>query len=139
MRAPSIPDHRIAARSWLRASALLTAALVLVPLVSVGLSVFAGGTAGTWAHLASTVLPDYLVTTLWLCVGVGTGVAALGVGSAWLVTRHEFALRRHFEWALVLPLAMPAYVAAYTYTDFLQYVGPVQTALRQAFDWQRAD
>ncbi len=139
MRAPLLPDHRIAPRSWLQASALLTAALVLVPLISVGLSALSGGTAGTWAHLAATVLPDYLLTTLWLCVGVGAGVAALGVGSAWLITRHEFPLRRHFEWALVLPLAMPAYVAAYTYTDFLQYVGPVQTALREAFGWQRAD
>ncbi|MBL0090352.1 MAG: iron ABC transporter permease [Ideonella sp.] len=127
------------ASPWLLFMALLTAALVLVPLLSVGLNVFSGGTTGTWAHLSSTVLPDYVVATLWLCFGVGSGVAALGVGSAWLVTRHEFPLRRHFEWALVLPLAMPAYVAAYTYTDFLQYVGPLQTGLRHAFGWQRAD
>ena len=99
----------------------------------------AGGSGNTWAHLAATVLPDYIVTTLWLCAGVGGGVSLLGVGSAWLVTRHEFAGRAAFEWALVLPLAMPAYVMAYTYTDLLQYVGPVQTALREAFGWRRAD
>src|SRR3990167_7654488 len=125
--------------SWLLAFALLTAALVAVPILSVGSHVFAGGTGGTWAHLAATVLPDYIVTTLWLCLGVGVGVTMLGVGSAWLVTRHQFTGRATFEWALVLPLAMPAYVAAYTYTDLLQYVGPVQTALREAFGWRRAD
>src|SRR3990167_6106907 len=125
--------------SWLLAFALLTAALVAVPILSVGSHVFAGGTGGTWAHLAATVLPDYIVTTLWLCLGVGVGVTMLGVGSAWLATRHQFTGRATFEWALVLPLAMPAYVAAYTYTDLLQYVGPVQTALREAFGWRRAD
>ncbi len=119
--------------------ALLTAGLVAVPILSLGSHVFAGGTSGTWAHLVSTVLPDYIVTTLWLCLGVGLGVTLLGVGSAWLVTRHEFIGRATFEWALVLPLAMPAYVMAYTYTDLLQYVGPVQTALREAFGWRRAD
>lgn len=125
--------------SWLLAVALFTAALVAVPILSVASFMFAGGTGGTWAHLAATVLPDYIVTTLWLCVGVGIGVTLLGVGSAWLVTRHEFAGRASFEWALVLPLAMPAYVAAYVYTDLLQYVGPVQTTLREAFGWGHAD
>ena len=119
--------------------ALLTAALVTVPILSVGSHLFGGGTGGTWAHLVSTVLPDYVITTLWLCAGVGVGVTVLGVGSAWLVTRHEFPGRVVFEWALVLPLAVPAYVMAYTYTDLLQYVGPLQTALREAFGWRRAD
>ena len=124
---------------WLLISALLAAAAVAAPLLSVALNVIAGGTADTWSHLASTVMPDYVATTLWLCAEVGFGVAALGVGAAWLVTRYDFPLRRQFEWALVLPLAMPAYVAAYTYTDLLQYVGPVQTALRHYFGWGRAD
>ncbi len=119
--------------------ALATAALVAVPILSVGSNVFATGQAGTWAHLAATVLPDYIATTLWLCAGVGLGVTLLGVGAAWLVTRHQFPGRAAFEWALVLPLAVPAYVMAYTYTDLLQYVGPVQTALREAFGWRRAD
>ena len=121
---------------WL---ALLTALLVALPIAAVGSFVLAGGSGDTWAHLAATVLPDYITTTLWLCAGVGLGVSMLGVGSAWLVTRHEFAGRATFEWALVLPLSMPAYVMAYTYTDLLQYVGPVQSALREAFGWRRAD
>ena len=124
---------------WLLWIALLTAVLVAVPIGSVGSHVFAGGTGATWAHLAATVLPDYITTTLWLCAGVGIGVTLLGVGAAWLVTRHQFPGRAAFEWALVLPLAVPAYVMAYTYTDLLQYVGPVQAALREAFGWRRAD
>ncbi|MBC7727404.1 MAG: iron ABC transporter permease [Microbacteriaceae bacterium] len=125
--------------SGLLVIALLTAALVAVPILSVGSHLFGGGTSDTWAHLVATVLPDYVITTLWLCGGVGVSVTLLGVGSAWLVTRHEFAGRAVFEWALILPLAVPAYVMAYSYTDLLQYVGPVQTALREAFGWRRAD
>jgi iron(III) transport system permease protein len=110
-----------------------------MPVFSVASQLFVGGTGETWAHLVSTVLPDYVRNTLWLCLGVGVGVAALGTGSAWLVAIHEFPGRRHFEWLLLLPMAMPAYVLAYTYTDFLQYVGPVQSWLRESFGWRRAD
>ncbi|KAB2874372.1 MAG: iron ABC transporter permease, partial [Burkholderiaceae bacterium] len=120
-------------------AALLAAALVAAPLLSVALNVFVGGTGATWAHLADTVLPDYVVSSLVLCAVVAIGTAALGVGAAWLVTRHEFAGRAAFEWLLVLPLAMPAYVIAYAYTDLLQYVGPVQSALRRAFGWSHGD
>jgi ABC-type Fe3+ transport system permease subunit len=84
----------------------------MLPLLAVAIQVIGGGTGGTWANLAATVLPDYIVTTLWLCAGVGIGVTLLGVGSAWLVTRHEFIGRAHFEWALVLPLATQAYTLA---------------------------
>jgi len=124
---------------WLTLLAALAAVLVAVPIVSVGTNVFSGGTGDTWAHLASTVLPEYIATTLWLCLGVGLGAALLGVGSAWLVTHFEFPLRRSFEWALVLPLAMPAYVMAYAYTDLLQFTGPVQSWLRDSFGWTRTD
>jgi iron(III) transport system permease protein len=123
----------------LRWFALAAALLVAAPLLSVGLNVFTPGTAGTWRHLLATVLPDYVVSTLWLCAGVGLGVAALGIGAAWLVTRYDFPLRVSLEWALVLPLAVPAYVMAYAYTDLLQYVGPVQGWLRATFGWKRTD
>ena len=144
LRPPALPAR--AARVWrpspLLLGALFTAVLVSLPLLAVAWQALGSGgpgAQGTWAHLASTVLPDYILTTLWLCVGVGIGVVLLGVGTAWLVTRHQFPGREAFEWALVLPLAMPAYVMAYTYTDLLQYVGPVQTALREAMGWRRAD
>ena len=115
------------------------AALISLPVASVLSNVFSGGTGATWQHLASTVLPDYLVNTLGLCLGVGLGVIVVGVATAWLTAMHDFPGRRIFEWALVLPLAVPAYVLAYVYTDFLQFVGPVQSGLREAFGWRRAD
>ncbi len=82
------------------------------------------------AAMASTVLLDYALTTVWLCLGVAGGVVAVGLGAALAVTLCEFPGRRHFEWALLLPLAMPAYVVAYAYTDFLQFSGPLQGAIR---------
>ena len=87
-------------------------------------------------EMGRTVLPDYAATTLVLCLCVAVGVAVLGMGTAVMVTLFEFPGRRTFEWALLLPLAMPAYVVAYAYTDFLQYGGPLQVGLRQAFGWQ---
>ncbi len=135
---PAAPRHA-ARMGWLTLLALGVAALVAVPLLSVATNVFGGGTRGTWSHLAATVLPEYVAATLWLCAGVGVLTAAVGVGSAWLVTHFDFPLRRSFEWLLVLPLAMPAYVMAYCYTDLLQFAGPVQTGLRETFGWTRAD
>ena len=125
--------------SALVVSAFIVALLAGLPVASVGFNLFLGGTTETWAHLASTVLPDYVLNSLALCAGVGVGVAIVGVATAWLTAMHEFPGRRIFEWALVLPLAVPAYVMAYVYTDFLQFVGPVQTALRDFFEWRRGD
>jgi iron(III) transport system permease protein len=115
-------------------ASLLVAVLIAVPIVSVTANLLLGGSGDTWSHLASTVLPDYILNTLILCLGVGTGVIVVGVSTAWLVSIHDFPGRRIFEWALVLPLAVPAYVMAYAYTDLLQFVGPVQTWLRETFN-----
>lgn len=125
-------------------SPLLTIAAVValfagLPVASVGLNLFVGGTSETWSHLAGTVLGDYIMNSLGLCLGVGCGVSLIGVVTAWLTSMHEFPGRRIFEWALVLPLAVPAYVMAYVYTDFLQFVGPVQSFLRETFGWQFGD
>jgi iron(III) transport system permease protein len=119
--------------TWL---AFFIAVLVAVPILSVAANLFVGDSGDTWNHLASTVLPSYVLNTLILCAGVTAGVALIGVSTAWLVSVHEFPGRRVFEWALVLPLAVPAYVMAYTYTDLLQFVGPVQTWLRDSFGWK---
>ena len=119
--------------------ATLIGALCALPVASVFVNLFATGTAGTWQHLAQTVLPEYAANTLWLLAGVGAGVIAVGVATAWLTAMHEFPGRRAFEWALILPLAMPAYVIAFVYTDLLQFVGPVQTWLRDLTGWSKAD
>ena len=86
-----------------------------------------------WALLAemrATVLPDYAMTSVLLCVGVALGVMVLGLFCAVAVTLFDFPGRRVLEWALLLPMALPAYVVAYAYTDFLQYAGPLQTLWR---------
>ena len=84
-------------------------------------------------EMAATVLPEYLWVTVQLVVMVGIGVVAMGVPAAVLVTVFDFPGRRSFEWLLLLPLAMPAYVTAYAYTDFLQFSGPLQSWLRASF------
>lgn len=119
--------------------ALSLALMVAAPVLSVLVNLVSGGTGGTWAHLAATVLPEYIASTLWLCLWVGLGSTVIGVSTAWATVMWEFPGRRVLEWALVLPLATPAYVMAYTYTDLLQFVGPVQSALRETFGWERGD
>ncbi|MFC6669537.1 ABC transporter permease [Marinobacterium aestuariivivens] len=91
-----------------------------------------------WGHLASTVLPVYVITTVQLVVGVSLLSILAGVGCAWLVTMYRFPGRRLFEWALLLPFAVPAYVIAYVYTDLLEFAGPIQGALRALFGWESA-
>ncbi len=92
-----------------------------------------------WSHLAETVLEDYVVNSLVLMIGVTVGTLALGVTAAWLTTTFDFPGRRHFEWALLLPMAIPAYIIAYTYTGMLDFAGPVQSALRGWFGWGYGD
>lgn len=117
----------------------LVGILVALPVLSVGANLFAGDTGATLGHLAATVLPEYAVNSLLLSLGVGLGVAVIGVATAWLTSMTDFPGRRVFDWALLLPLAMPAYVMAYVYTDLLQFVGPLQTFLRDSFGWRRGD
>ncbi|MDD2536421.1 MAG: iron ABC transporter permease, partial [Macromonas bipunctata] len=87
-------------------------------------------------QMLETVLPEYTGTSLLLCVAVALGVGVVGMTTASAVTLFDFPGRRVMEWVLLLPLAMPAYVVAYAYTDFLQFSGPLQTGLREAMGWQ---
>jgi iron(III) transport system permease protein len=110
------------------------ATIVALPILTVfGLAFFP--TENIWPHLWETVLPGYIVTTIELMAGVAAGTMLIGVSAAWLTTMCNFPGRRIFEWALVLPLAMPAYVVAYVYTDILEFAGPVQVVLRDMFGW----
>jgi iron(III) transport system permease protein len=120
---------------FLGAISLGGAGLILLPILAV-LSSVLGPASETWAHLARTLLGAYVRNTALLTACVAAGVLSIGVLSAWLVTAYRFPGQRVLEWALVLPLAMPAYVMAYAYTDWLQFTGPVQTALRAATGWQ---
>ncbi len=117
---------------------LLLLTLGLLLLVPVGGVLVSWGqwddqSAGILREMAVTVLPGYLGTSLALCLAVAAGVALVGMSTAAAVTLFDFPGRRTFEWALLLPLAMPAYVVAYAYTDFLQFSGPLQTGVRAAF------
>ncbi len=113
---------------------LLVALLIAIPILFIVASVFAN-TGDIWQHLATTVLPEYLKNSFTLMIGVGVGVAMIGVGSAWLVTMCRFPGSQILEWALLLPLAAPAYLLGYTYTHLLDFFGPVQTGLRSLFGW----
>lgn len=120
-----------------RTGTFACALLALLPVASiVWLAVFP--TENIWPHLISTSLPRYLANTILLMAGVGTSVFLTGVSTAWLVSSFEFPLRRQFEWMLLLPLAIPAYVIAYLYTDLLEFAGPVQRAFRSLFGWELA-
>ena len=122
--------------------ALLTALCLLLALP-------VAGVLGSWLladeqalavlrHQAATVLPDYALQSLLLALGTGVGVVLVGTAAAAAVTLFDFPFRRTLEWALLLPLAMPAYVLAYAWTDALQYSGPLQTALRSALGTRQA-
>lgn len=128
----------------LQVISMLIAVAVGVPIVGI-LSNLVGGGEESWeqestfSHLWATVLPEYLGNSLIIVGVVGVLSAILGIGCAWLVAVFRFPGRKIFEWALVLPLAMPAYVVAYAYTDFLQFSGPVQSTVRDMFQWQAGD
>ncbi len=126
-----IPRRRL--DGWLLAP-LAVALLVSVPAFSV-LWLAINPTDDIWTHLAATVLPGYLATTALLMAGVGVGTLAIGVPTAWLVTMCRFPGRGLFQWALLVPLAMPGYIVAYVYTDLLDFAGPVQGSLRAVFGW----
>ena len=119
------------------AAAVAVAALVAVPLASIAYRAI-DPADDTWRHLIDTVLWVYVSNTLWLMLGVGFGTVAIGASTAWLVTMYRFPGRRILSWALLLPLAVPSYVLAFVVTDQLEYAGPVQGALREAFGWSSA-
>ncbi len=124
--------------SVLTAATLVLTLFVSLPILSVVSSVFSPG-GGALSHLAATILPELVVNTLALMILVGLGTAVVGTGTAWLVSACRFPGSRHLQWMLLLPLAMPAYIIGYAYTDFLVFAGPLQTALRGFFGWSRND
>jgi len=89
-----------------------------------------------WQHLVDTILGRLVWNTVLLMVGVGIGTFVIGTGTAWIVTMCRFPGKRIFEWALLIPMAVPAYVIAYVYTDLLEYSGPIQGLIRGAFGFE---
>ena len=116
-------------RHGLSVFAVVIAAFILLPVIVIA-SYALQADGALWQHLLDTVLNEYLVNSLLLLLGVGMGVLLLGVPTAWLTSMCSFPGRRWLSWALLLPLAMPAYIIAYTYTGLLDFAGPVQTWIR---------
>src|SRR5512145_876290 len=125
---------RVAAKirdPWPLAASLISLA-VATPILVVVSSLASPDTA-IWKHLWATQLLEIIWNTLRLMIGVGLGVFALGTGLAWLVTMYRFPGQRIFQWLLILPLAMPAYVIGFVFRATLDYTGPIQTQLRALF------
>jgi iron(III) transport system permease protein len=131
--APSSPARAMPVRRPRHAGILTStiglAAIVLMPVAALTL-IAVSGTGEDWPHLMRNVLPGAVVTTAQLLAMVAVGTSIIGVSAAWLVAGYEFPLRRHLSWMLVLPLAVPPYLAAYAFGEFFLYSGPLQGALR---------
>ena len=126
-----------APNGWLIA-AVVIAALAAVPLVAVAITAPTGGIQGL-SQLSGGILTRYILNTAALMALTGALASAIGVSAAWLVSACEFPGRRVLAWALVLPLAVPSYIAAYVYADLLDFSGPVQTGLRAVTGWEVGD
>ncbi|MEM7206544.1 MAG: iron ABC transporter permease [Pseudomonadota bacterium] len=130
------PDKiaRMPLSGWTLSSAVLTL-LILTPIFTICAFLFAPVSAN-WAHLTNTVLPEYVRNSLILMTGVTVGAGSIGVTTAWLTSMYQFPGRKVLIWALLLPMAMPAYIIAYTYTGMLDVSGPLQEWIRITFDLQ---
>jgi iron(III) transport system permease protein len=133
-----LPQQQLQRPAWKRqplsgAGGIALAALLclpaLVPLIVI-VHASISPEAEVWAHLSRYVLPEVTANTIKLVIGVVLLSGTIGTALAWLTAVCEFPGRRFFEWALLLPLAIPTYVLAFVAVGFLDYSGPLQTALR---------
>jgi len=113
----------------LRSIAFVSALGVIIPILVI-LASFLHPEPKIWQHIVDTLLVDLLKNTLLLCIGVLVGTFCIGVGTAWLTAVCDFPGRRFFNWALMLPLAVPTYVLAFVFIGLLDFSGPVQTLFR---------
>jgi len=111
--------------------------LLSVPIATIGISFFMPSD-GSLSHLISTVLASYISNSLILAIGVGIGVSFLGLSLSWLIAMYEFPGKKFFEWGLLLPMAIPAYIVAYSYTGLFEFGGPIQNYLGELFQTQKA-
>jgi len=124
---PNVP--KVPAISGWALGTLGIALVLAAPMLWV-LGIAAEPSGDIWSHLVETVLSRLIWTTLALMTGVGIGTFIIGTGTAWIVTMCRFPGQKIFEWALLIPMAVPAYVIAYVYTDLLEYSGPIQGLIR---------
>ena len=115
-------------------SASLITIAVASPIIVITTSIFVSGSVDILKHLANTVLGTYVTNSLMLVLGVGVMTLLIGVPAAWFTSVCEFPGRKYFVWALLLPLAFPAYIIAYAYTGILDYAGPIFSFIREVAD-----
>lgn len=133
-QSPNGPTRPDTGRVWILGG-FVVAAIAAAPIIAIAwIALFPS--ENIWPHLVSTILPRHSWNTLVLMTGNGIGVFLIGTATAWLVATSEFPGRRIFEWALLLPLAVPAYIVAFVYTDIVEFAGPIQGILRDIFGWQ---
>ncbi|PKR77537.1 iron ABC transporter [Halalkalibacillus sediminis] len=107
--------------------------LVLLPNLSIIVQLFSEPNEN-WVHIREYMLQEYITNSLLLAVTVGFLTMFIGTSLAWLVSAYDFPMRRFFQWGLILPLAIPPYIGAYTYHGILNYTGVIQTTLRNQWD-----
>ncbi len=136
----SSPNHSSTRRrltvvwpSWFVVIVALFTLVMLVPILTIVSFLFSPGTE-TWQHLVDTVLAEYVTNSLILMMGVAMGAGSIGITTAWLVSMYQFPGRKLLTWSLLLPLAIPAYIIAYTYTGMLEVGGPVQEWIRETYN-----
>jgi iron(III) transport system permease protein len=117
---------------------VLVALVFSIPVLTIAGFVFEPS-GENWQHLKDTVLAEYLTNSALLVLGVTAGTLSIGVSTAWLTALCRFPGKKLLVWALLLPLAMPAYIIAYTYTGMFDFAGPVQTWLRELTGWGYGD
>ncbi len=108
---------------------IIAALLIVVPMLNILIELFSP-TSSAWEHIRTNLLSGYIINTVVLIVFVAVFSAALGLFSAVMVTRYEFKGRRVLSWFLILPLAIPSYIAAYIYADMVSYTGTIGRFLR---------
>ncbi len=113
---------------------VLVALILSIPVLTIASAIFEPS-GENWHHLQQTVLTEYLSNSALLVLGVTIGTLLLGVSTAWLTAMYQFPGKSWFVWLLLLPLAMPAYIIAYTYTGMFDFAGPVQTTIRDWTGW----
>jgi len=112
-----------------QATSLFISAIIALPMLFILAALFTANDE-SWQHIRSNLLSGYLLNTFWLMLQVAIYSSVIGVSTAWLTAVTRFPGQRFFSWALMLPLAAPAYIIAYVYTDLLEFSGPVQSAFR---------
>jgi len=125
-------------KGWWQPGILLAALIFSIPVLTIA-SFLLQPSGDVWQHLVDTVLTGYLINSALLTLGVGLGTLSIGVTCAWLTSLCQFPGKKLFIWALLLPLAMPAYIIAYTYTGMFDFAGPVQTLIRDWTGWGYGD